>query len=137
MNITVKNVEKFMSEFGIIKVRTNCYLVPECKNITYSEENEARSFEIVDFTSLVVNNNDTLRITAYKHIDRRNSILEIYNKKNGSRGYIKAYYGSDDTRYYLCCSVAEYFKDKNVKVENYLIYNKQEVASYVDCMYNL
>ena len=98
---------------------------------------ESIGFEIVDFTSLVVNNNDTLRITAYKHIDRRNSILEIYNKKNGSRGYIKAYYSSDDTRYYLCCSVAEYFKDKNVKVENYLIYNKQEVASYVDCMYNL
>lgn len=132
MNITTENLDEFLDEFGIIKVDENCYLVPENEDIEYDEENETHGFEVIDFSKLVVNDGDTLVVTLYEHTGELYDILDVYNVDTYTTGYIKGYYFSDDGRYYLCCSVAEYFKDKNVKVCNYLYFDKEETVSLLN-----
>ena len=134
--VTVKNVDDYLHMFDIIKDSEDCYLVPEC-SVTYRKDTEEHGFEIIDFSDLEVHKKDILVLYVVKHVNRFKSVLEVYNTTNGTSGYIEGYYNSDDSRYYLCNSVAKHFKDKKVTVKNYLIYDKEEVANYVDAMFNL
>lgn len=134
--VTVKNVDNYLHMFDIEKLDTNIYRVPEY-TVTYQEDAEVHGFDIIDLSKLEVEQGDTLVVWAVKHVSPVRSVLEVHSKKSRTTGYIEAYYGSDDARYYLCSSLAEYFKDKDVTVENYLYYNKQHVANHIHSMFNL
>ena len=125
------NEEQLYEEYGIIKIDENIWYVLEYE--ANSKESEDYSLvKAINLEDLVVNDGDVLAVTIIDECDENLFILEIYNVANDTFGYVKGDYFSDDGRYYTVNGIASLFKDKDIIVKNFLIYDDELLKKYLE-----
>lgn len=125
------NKEQLYEEHGIIKIDENIWYVLEHE--ANSKKSEDYSLvKAINLEDLVVNDGDVLAVTMIDESDENLFALEIYNVINDTFGYVKGDYFSDDGRYYTVNGIASLFKDKDVIVKNFLIYDDELLKKYLE-----
>lgn len=92
----------------------------------------------INFDNLEVERGDVLFVTGEEDCKGNKTTIRVANLRNKTEGFVRGFYGSDESRLNLVNSIAKCFKDVGeVTVKNYLIYNDREVEEYVASMEEL